>query len=827
MGVQIGHIGRNVVSKLAPFIDRRDLMVEGILTGDKGFFDMPIDLKLYGTSEEPQRSDLKKAMQDAKLPVRELIAAERARKQKEKTDQKKLKQERSKALAEARKQGASVRFDGGGGQQFEAGSDPQFSNLTVPSDEASGPSLEDLIDSSTTFNPRELGEVVNKNGASEQALAALPLAQQPPGFSTNLLPYQLQGLCWLLDRESPVLPPSGSTDSVQLWKRDTRSKDMFTNIATSYTTRNPGLASGGILADDMGLGKTIQMIALLMADPRRASGPTLIVAPLSVMSNWSGQMAAHVAPDHALKVLSYHGAGKSAQKPDELGAYDVVITTYQTMALEYMPAGQKTDADPVPRKTGLFSLPWRRVILDEGHQIRNPKSKMAQAAYNLQASSRWILSGTPIVNSLRDLQSHIRFIGLTGGLERPEVFSGALMRPLSQGSPDASLLLQALISTLCLRRMKDMRFIDLKLPPLAFHKYTVAWHAHEREKYEAFRAEAAGLVLRYETRPKPTTSAGAPKNENTYSHLLEVLLRMRQTCNHWALCGERVHNLLAALAEQQKLSLHEPENVDALRRLLQLSIDSQEECAICLDTLHNPVITACAHVFGGECIERVIATQHKCPMCRAELPDAAELVQPAAPLGESVPDDDAAVRAAADDADAPSSKVSALLDVLAATAKKPGIKTVVFSQWTGFLDLVENQLLSRNIRFCRLDGTMSAARRDEAMAELATDARCAVMLASLSVCSVGLNLVAASQVVLCDSWWAPAIEDQAVDRVHRLGQTRPTTVFRLVMEDSVEERVLDIQKAKRELTMTAFRDKKVRRGEERAARLADIKALLA
>lgn len=92
-----------------------------------------------------------------------------------------------------------------------------------------------------------------------------------------------------------------------------------------------------------------------------------------------------------------------------------------------------------------------------------------------------------------------------------------------------------------------------------------------------------------------------------YSHLLEVLLRLRQTCNHWKLCGKRTTDLLALLDQNKVVDLN-PENTAALRDLLQLAVDSQEECPICLDTLHDPVVTACAHVFGRSCIERVIVS---------------------------------------------------------------------------------------------------------------------------------------------------------------------------------------------------------------------------
>ena len=96
---------------------------------------------------------------------------------------------------------------------------------------------------------------------------------------------------------------------------------------------------------------------------------------------------------------------------------------------------------------------------------------------------------------------------------------------------------------------------------------------------------------------------------------------------------------------------------------------------------------------------------------------------------------------------------------------------------------------------------------------------------ALSLAGVGLNLVAADTVVLMDSWWAPAIEDQAVDRVHRLGQVRETKVWRLVMEDSVEERVLDVQARKRELVGLAFGDKADGK-KARETRMADLAQLL-
>lgn len=309
------------------------------------------------------------------------------------------------------------------------------------------------------------------------------------------------------------------------------------------------------------------------------------------------------------------------------------------------------------------------------------------------------------------------------------------------------------------------------------------------------------------------------KNHTSYSHVLEVILRLRQVCNHWALCKNRIDNLASILDEHKVVPLT-PENIKALQDLLQLRIESQETCPICLDSLEQPVITACAHAFDRGCIEQVIERQHKCPMCRADIEDTSTLVSPAAELGE------ASDNLTGDPSD-PSSKIEALIKILTAQGQATGTKTVVFSQWTSFLDLVEPHLEQCGIEYTRIDGKMNSIKRDNSIHAFSTDPNCKVLLASLSVCSVGLNLVAANQAILADSWWAPAIEDQAMDRVYRLGQKRDTTVWRLVMEGSIEDRVLDIQATKRKLMLEAFREVGKNKVDDRANRLVDLEQLLA
>jgi SWI/SNF-related matrix-associated actin-dependent regulator of chromatin subfamily A3 len=468
------------------------LEVEGTLTGAVGIFDCPIALSLFGTSEPAGRQELKSRMEQDRLPLSEFKQKEREERKQEK--------EREKARKEAEKRARAMAK--GKGQQWEAGNNSMFANLYTGEGDIEGEDLEELIGQSSTFNPRDIGQVAENFGLSEADLANMPMADTPAALSTELLPYQRQGLAWMVEKENPILP-AGSDDVVQLWKR----KDAkFTNIATNFsTTIAPPLASGGILADDMGLGKTIQIISLILAnsEPKTPSSSrtTLIVAPVGVMSNWKNQIQDHTRSESTPRVHVYHGTGK--KEAANLDQYDVIVTSYGALALEYDPNAK------VPPKKGIFSVHWRRVVLDEGHTIRNPRSKGALAACNLRADSRWTLTGTPIINSLKDLFSQVRFLRLSGGLEDMAVFNSVLIRPLTAEDPNARLLLQALMSTICLRRRKDMDFVNLRLPPLASRILRIRFHPHEQEKYDMFqyvflliRIRSAMLTRKIVTDPK-------------------------------------------------------------------------------------------------------------------------------------------------------------------------------------------------------------------------------------------------------------------------------------------------------------------------------------
>lgn len=236
---QIGHIPRGNAAKLARFIDTGSITVEGIITGEKGYYECPIELRLYGPDEPVARENLITQMRRSGLPVGNASNRQRAEQRAER--------ERQKASARAAKAAprnlAIVDRNGQVSQlaDFAGGSSQALGENAL--------SLEDIIGTSSRFNPRNVERVVERFGVKEEDLAVMPKAAQPEALSTELHPFQLQALQWMLDKEIPQLPAQGSRNVVQLWQRHSTEQGLFTNLATNFSVHSPVLASGGILAD--------------------------------------------------------------------------------------------------------------------------------------------------------------------------------------------------------------------------------------------------------------------------------------------------------------------------------------------------------------------------------------------------------------------------------------------------------------------------------------------------------------------------------------------------------------------------------------------------
>nr|POE84064.1 putative swi/snf-related matrix-associated actin-dependent regulator [Quercus suber] len=737
--VQVGHIERNVASVLAPLIDSLAIHVEGIVPNNRvpgNRFKIPCQVHVF-------------ARADAFQTVKSAISR--------------------------------------GGLHLISDSDPSFtlSEAAVVKEKKKGVEEFKSVD--------EIFKLVDENASKKGRLEGL----EPPQnvIKSKLFKHQKEGLGWLVNREnSNELPP--------FWEEKDGS---YVNILTNFSTEvRPEPLRGGIFADDMGLGKTLTLLSLIAFDKfdsasvneirsgsvdlenldeigeedgdsskkgkrgrvskkgtlsrkkrkindarldanviRKSAGvcessssnfvikTTLIVCPPSVFSTWVTQLQEHTWRGK-LKVYMYYG--ERTNDVEELKKYDIVLTTYSTLAAEV-----QRPWSPVSK------IEWWRVILDEAHVIKNVNARQSEAVTDLKAKRRWVVTGTPIQNGSFDLFSLMSFL-------RFEPFSiksywqSLVQRPLSQGDQKGLSRLQVLMATISLRRTKDKGLVGL--PPKTIEICYVELSKEERELYDNMEGEAKSVFRNY---------FNAGRQMPNYSAVLSILLRLRQICIDLALCPSDLKSLLP------------DHNIE--------------------DVSNNP-----------ELLKKMVERKTCCPLCRRPVQQSDLFTAPP----ENSDADDAGVSSSKTTA---SSKVSTLLKLLLESRNQnPAIKSVVFSQFRKMLILLEKPLKDAGFKILRLDGSMNAKRRANVIEEFAIPGPDSptVLLASLKASGTGINLTAASRVYLLEPWWNPAVEDQAMDRVHRIGQKEDVKIVRLIARNSIEERILELQARKQKLAREAF-----------------------
>ena len=260
--------------------------------------------------------------------------------------------------------------------------------------------------------------------------------------------------------------------------------------------------AGACLADDMGLGKTVQTLAVLLE--RATDGPALVVAPTSVVANWLDE-ARRFAP--TLNVRTYTGPASSrAGKLEDLGAFDLVVTTYGLL---------HNDVDALAR------VDWSTAVLDEAQAIKNPATKRARAARKLGARFRVVTTGTPIQNNVVDLFSLFSFLnpGMLGSQKR---FRQNFGLPIERDrDPAARIRLRRLIAPFVLRRVKADVLDDL--PPRTDVTLHIEMSPEEVALYEALRQRAMEDL-------EALTQEKQPESGQRRLQVLAHLTRMRLAC---------------------------------------------------------------------------------------------------------------------------------------------------------------------------------------------------------------------------------------------------------------------------------------------------------
>jgi TATA-binding protein-associated factor len=493
----------------------------------------------------------------------------------------------------------------------------------------------------------------------------------------------------------------------------------------------------GALCDDMGLGKTLQSTCILAATvvERRRAGlpflPALVVCPPTLVGHWAHEINEYVA-ESTLKPLEYHGspADRAALRPRiERGDADVVIMSYDSL---------RADADAL-----LTNRSWCYCILDEGHAIRNPKSRVTQAVKRVRAENRLLLSGTPIQNDVVELWSLFDFLmpGFLGTEKEFRRAYGVAAARSAAAKKGGGLTEQGALATgrlhkqvmpFVMRRTKDEVLKDL--PPKIIQDVYVDLSPMQKRLYDAFEGSAAKTDVEAVVKGAGGAEAGGGAEGGSgggTAHVFQALQYLRKLCSH---------PRLVTPPDDKNKSKSKSAGAGLGARVAEA---------------YSPKFRALKQILldCGVGVDKVVTE----------------------------PDPEGEFRTAA--------------------GGGAGHRVLIFSQLKSVLDLVEDELLGPagelgGVSWLRLDGGVAPTARFDVVRKFNADPSIDVLLLTTHVGGLGLNLTSADTVVFLEHDWNPQKDLQAMDRAHRLGQKRTVNVFRLLTKGTLEEKVMSLQRFK-------------------------------
>ncbi|QRV95940.1 lymphoid-specific helicase [Ceratobasidium sp. AG-Ba] len=567
----------------------------------------------------------------------------------------------------------------------------------------------------------------------------------------------------------------------------------------------------GILADEMGLGKTLQTIAFLAhLKSKSVWGPFLIVCPLSVLHNWISEFE-KFAP--SIPVCMYHGppphraelrktvlrqptaVGKSSPKKKNKGrksagakksgeddlpeqtteTFPIVVTTYDMV---------------IKDRVHLAKYAWKYIVVDEGHRLKNMNCKLIQELKQYSSANRLILTGTPLHNNLAELWSLLNFI-------LPDIFNdldsfqqwfnftdatSSAPSSLASHTPGIVSQLHAILKPFLLRRLK----VDVatNLPPKKEYVLFAPLTREQKDLYEAtLKKQIHGYLMKKaldsvedKEEPEVKEEEADEKDENGQP---KRKLRKRTKPVAPAYLLEEDDDVYFDSLERGDYNLPE-ETEEEIRAKKQKERKAAAARSVNNMHLQNVVMQlrkVCSHPYLFD--------------------------WPADEDNELIVDEGLVKK---------SGKMLLLERMLDALLAR-GHKVLIFSQFTTMLDVIEDWLVEfKGWEPCRIDGSTLPEDRREQMDRFnksghgPDDPR--IFLLSTRAGGLGINLVGADTVIFYDQDWNPQMDLQAQDRAHRIGQTKPVLIFRLVCKHTVETKIMQCAEDKRKLeAMVIAKDK--------------------
>lgn len=516
-------------------------------------------------------------------------------------------------------------------------------------------------------------------------------------------------------------------------------------------------AVNGILADEMGLGKTIQVIAL-MCHLREKSvfGPHLIIGPLSTLPNWISEFATF-APD--VPVMLMHG---NAHKRDELKRKFVNIVKSKNKSK--IPIVLTSYEMPLFEKKFFSSINWGYTIVDEGHRLKNYKSLLAIELAKYKTESRLLLTGTPLQNNLTELWSLLNYL-------IPEIFDDL---PMFESLFDFSDLGDAEKQNQLIEKEKEEQIIS------KMHKILEPFLLRRLKSDVNIEVPRKKEVLVY----APLTEAQEELYTATMDRTLKAVKEREEP--EIIIDGKRKRK-----CTQQQFAYNDGWDYDEFEDFLRSKQVASDHIIVEPDGKQ--------YYYNIKMTNRLMQLRKiinhpylvKCPI----VPGTREII-----INEEM---------------IPKSGKLLVLDALLPKLKATGHKVLLFSTFKIMLDLIEDYVIMRNYKYVRLDGDDKIEDRLVSIKQFNSDPETFVFLISTRAGGLGINLTAADTVIIFDSDWNPQVDLQAQDRCHRIGQTKPVIVYRLVTVGTIDQRIIDCATSKRRLEKLVVKNDKFKQKDNK------------
>lgn len=542
--------------------------------------------------------------------------------------------------------------------------------------------------------------------------------EQPPSINRKLKTFQLEGLDWMVKQEQ------------SRWK-------------------------GGLLGDEMGMGKTIQAVSLIMSD-WPAKVPSLVVVPPVALMQWQAEIKDYTSGK--LNVLVYHVSANPKCKlltAKDLKKYDVIMVSYSGLESMFRKEhkGWNRSDGIVKEDSLLHSIKYHRLILDEAHSIKSRTTSVAKACFALKATYKWCLSGTPVQNRIGEFFSLLRFLEVVpfacyfckeckcrnlhwsqdeakmctsckhSGFNHVSVFNQEILNPITQGE-DTALRMQGLdklrliTNRIMLRRLKRDYTSSMELPPK-----DVVIH---NEFFGEIERDFSQSIMSNSTR-KFDTYVSQGVMLNNYANIFGLIMQMRQVANHPDLILRK--------------------NAQGGQNIL--------VCCICDEAAEEAIRSRCRHEFCRQCAKSYIQSfaggggDADCPRCH--IPLNIDWDQPEIEQDEDNVKKSSIINRIKMEDWTSSTKIEMLVyDLYKLRSKKQTHKSIVFSQFTSMLQLVQWRLQKSGFSTVLLDGSMSPTQRQKSIDHFMNNVDVEVFLVSLKAGGVALNLTEASRVFIID-----------------------------------------------------------------------------